>query len=421
MKKRNMKDNKLLILSISAFLISAAYALVSPLKVSVLSSIGNAKQLPLAELLSLVTLFIIIPLYSKFSLKFKNIKAPIITIGAFALLQILMAIITNIYLLNPVKITTVHKILSIIFYNFIDLHVILSIGSLWSIASSTISSEEANKKYYFITGVALTGGLLTNYLGMYTQSITSLLFISSALLIVSCIILKNLEYSHTNNTTQHLSKIQEKKSLQKTLFHPYFIGIFIMFFAYEFVIKIYNYRLYNFVSMEFGNSISQATNFIFRYKFIQTLISSIGLIFSYSILNKVSQNLRLSLLPSIMAILTIGILINPSLYLAASMTTISKGLYSGIYYPTREMLYAPDMVKSKFQIRTIIESFGKAAAIVLAAICNLIFFNVGAYNHMFLSTMIIVPVLILWITATFRTNEKLFYKKRTNPIGEQGV
>ena len=177
---------KTFLLSCTAFFICAAYSITHPLYLSTFSYFVDAKQLPIAKLISIV-LFILLLFFLPKSLYKKKLKKYLMyTLLFYALVIFLIAIL---FIAQPTNTTNFYKFLSWILLLIGTAQSSSTISLFWSFTHTINSSKSANKLYPILVLIGQIASVISpffSYIFMqnYSSSLLSPLLITASLFLI---------------------------------------------------------------------------------------------------------------------------------------------------------------------------------------------------------------------------------------------
>lgn len=421
---------KLFLLTLTFFLIIAAYTLTKELKDIIFAATVGKSYIPLAKLL---TLFILVPsilLYSKLVDKLRRYHLLCLYALAYGVLGIIFTFLLGdpvIGLGNPVL--SPYRMFGWIQYFLLEGFSPFIVGVFWAFANSITDPAEAKKNYGFMVSGSKLGGILsaglawivltqeTPLFGLISSDIAKhqlLLGLSSLLLIlvpfVILLLVRNVsgKYLHGYEAAYRLEKQRSRKGESQTgmfsglwmfVKYPYILGVFCMVFFYEVINSVLSYERIG-IAQASSESIAGVSSFLFKIMllthFTGFLISFLG---TKQLLRVLGERLCLILIPVVTGglLLYFTISYTPSALIVAFV--IMRAINYGFSYPVRESLYIPTIKEIKFKSKSWIDAFGTKFAKSTGSAFNLLAEKLGPTLASTAHTAFFAVIIGIWIVA----------------------
>lgn len=415
-----LKANKRLLLSCAASLLSAAYGILRPLKISLFFQIVGKEYFPISKMLMCVLVTPLVYLYSK---TVDSKKKHEVLYTCFLIYGILIFLLTC-FLAHPVyglanTNTSPFRILGWCYSIAIDFYSTFVIGAFWAFINSTSTPDFAKKNYSFIYTFVKIGGILATGLSyLFLQNCISqngapVYFVAVGgiltLLAIIPIWLLN-KFVPSEELVGYSEKLEVKKStsfyegFKIILTQPYTFGIFIIFYFYDVIFTIVEYQ----TSIKLYNSLgSQITSLLFLSAAISQIVGIfLTLFLTTFLLKKIKLSTVLSIMPIFAAIIVISIWLFPSIAMSVAAITLLPAIHYSINSPALEMLFIPTTKDIQFKTKAWIDSFGKTLSKTSGSTLNFILSS---------ATFSLVPITI-WVFVAVAIGKKYTTTVETNSI-----
>lgn len=392
---------KLWALSVTFFLVIAAYTITKDLKDSIFASIVGKEYIPKAKI---ITVFILIPailLYSRLVDKLRRYHLLCFYTSLYAILGFIFALLLGhpqIGLSNTDS--SPDRIFGWLFYFFIEGYSPFVVSVFWAFANSITNPEAAKKNYGLMVSASKIGGIVSSLFAIWLMDSASLtayfglndtlkhqiaLVVSSLFLcgvpVIIIYLMKNVpgQYLHGYEAVYKLEKERSKAGLENTgvfsgfvylMRYPYVMGIFGIIFFYELVNTVLSYQRVLLAGTN-ASSLSDVSSFLFKltfaYQFIGLFISLLGTRVLLSILG---ERLCLLAVPLLTGSFLVYFMVSYS-KTAFIITFVSlRAINYSLSYPVREVLYIPTVKDLKFKAKSWIDAFGTKFAKTTGSMFN---------------------------------------------------
>ena len=377
---------KLLLLTLSFFLIIGAYTITKELKDIVFSEIVGKEYIWLAKLISIVLLVPSILLYSKFVdtlRRYQLLGGYSFAYGAVGLLFALLLNHPSIGLPNTDA--GPYRIFGWLFYFFIEGYSPFVVSVFWSFVNSINNPESAKKNYALMVTGSKVGGMTTAAFAWvllnikdvsfwsHTMRYQVLLGTASLLLlmvpIVLYLLIKKVAGSHLHGyeAVYQVGKKRAKAGESETgmfsglsmlIKYPYAFGIFCVVLFYEIIQTILNFQRIGIAKegaatvSEFGASLFAM---IFFVHFVGFIISLVG---TRVLLEKLGEKRCLLLVPISTALLFIFFRVMDTQFSFFVFLIGIRAIHYAFSYPVRESLYIPTVKEINFKSKSWTDAFG---------------------------------------------------------------
>jgi len=385
---------KVLLLTISFFLIIGAYTVAKELKDSVFLHIVGKSYVPMAKWLFMIVLIPAIFLYSKLVDKMRRYQLLCFLSFLYGIVGITFAFLLGhptIGLANTDS--NVNRLFGWIFYFFVEGYSPFVVSVFWAFANSINSPESAKKNYGIMVSGSKLGGVMSAGLAWYFFGMTSetalggisditkhqmvMGFASVLLLIVPLIIMLLMKkvpgnHLHGYEAAYQFEKQQSKEGKSETgmfsgilmfIKYPYVLGIFGMVFFYEVVSTVLSYLRLE-VAQAHSKSLVGVSSFLLEMSFMYHLAGVlIALLGTSALLRKLGERVCLILVPLISGVLLLYLMASNATPYALMIAFVAlKALNYAFSWPVRESLYIPTVKEIKFKSKSWIDAFGSKFA-----------------------------------------------------------
>ncbi|MDR3551010.1 MAG: Npt1/Npt2 family nucleotide transporter [Candidatus Babeliales bacterium] len=385
---------KVLLLTISFFLIIGAYTVAKELKDSVFMHIVGKSYVPMAKWLFMIILIPAIFLYAKLVDKMRRYQLLCFLSGLYGVFGILFAFLLGhptIGLANTDA--SGYRLFGWIFYFFVEGYSPFVVSVFWAFANSINTPESAKKNYGIMVSGSKLGGVVSAGLAWYffgmnadttigaLSDITKhqiVMGVASALLLIVplaiTLLMKRVpgSYLHGYEAAYKFEKQQDKEGKAETgmfsgilmfIKYPYVLGIFGMVFFYEVVSTVLSYLRLE-VAQAHSKSLVGVSSFLLEMAFMYHLAGVLIALFGTSaLLRKLGERVCLVLIPLTSGIALLYLMASDATPFALMVTFVAlKALNYAFSWPVRESLYIPTVKEIKFKSKSWIDAFGSKFA-----------------------------------------------------------
>lgn len=394
---------KVLLLSITFFLIIGAYTVTRELKDAVFSTIvgSDRKLFAYAKVLSMFLLIPAIFLHSRLvDLVHRHVLLYIYSIFYTLLGFVFVFFLGHSTIGLPNNLSSPDRLLGWFFYFFIEGYVPLIISVFWAFTNSITKPGAAKNNYPILIAGSKMGGVLWATVawlilvsGRWTDTVNIqiLLGISSLFLglvpfsiwyLVTYIPKEELhgyEAGYKLRKEQQAHHLGEKTSVIHSMLsgllllfqYPYVMGIFGMSFFFELVsqaLKVEN--------IVFGKTastnLSQFTSFLLWQAILVHVVAFVVVLFgTRAIITFFGERRSLMLIPTVTGLSVVTFLISPSYSTAIFAFVVTRSLNYALATPLRESLYIPTVKEIQFKSKSWIDGFGTKFAKTCASSFNM--------------------------------------------------
>jgi ATP:ADP antiporter, AAA family len=384
---------KLLLLSLTYFLVIGSYTLVRELKSAFFMTVVGIESLPWARLLAMVMLIPGVMFYSFLVDRLRRYQL----LYFYAIVYAIAGIIC-LYMIGHPTIgilntdASQHRLFWWFFYFFTEGFSPFIVSVFWAFVNSVYSPDGARENYAFLVSGSKLGGMAASGFAWILMSLRSsvgepllstvaghqlLLGIFTILVLLIPLVLHLFvktvpnRYLHGYEAVYQFEKHKKEIGQEKTgiwagllmfIKWPYLFGIFGMLFFYEVISTILSYHRLG-VAESISKNISEVSAFLFKTAFIQHLV---GLLISFlgtrTLLERFGERICLLLTP----IITGGLLVYFLFSYTESAIIVGLILLQALNYafaqPVRESLYIPTVKEMKFKSKSWIDAFGSRFA-----------------------------------------------------------
>ncbi len=310
------------------------------------------------------------------------------------------------------------KFLSVLFYAWSDIYVLILVEQFWSI-SNTLFNEHMAKRYYgFFLACSAAGGVVGNQVvAKYAVNIGSdkMIFLCSACLLVFIGLLFILYFLVNRD-----SSIRKKFVIEKDIADASYLGGLSQIVTNRYLLLlallVMSTQLYiNSAYIAYNNYVASLSSVLDKqsalygevFSTIQIVSTLLALIVTPILLKYMGMKKTHYTIVCIMLVLTIVSLVFPGLGFIGIVFIGAKSFDYSTYRAAKELFYIPLTVAEKFQAKSFIDVFGYRLAKGIAAICLYMTGKyVGLNEHYFVLLGIISWfVLIYFLIKRYESGE----------------
>lgn len=437
--KDAIERRKILLLTLSFFLVMGAYTVVRELKDLVFVNIVGLEAVPDAKIWCIVALVPLVFLYSYLVDTLRRNHLLCVCAIVYATLGIFCA-----YLLGhptiglPNTDASTSRIFGWFFYFFMESYQPFLISVLWSFVNSITKPEDSKDGYILlVAGGKIGGALFAGIAWLFLEaqgtchavfscagSYQALMFFASALLlfvpIVILYLIKIIPQNHLQGyaAAYKFEKERERNIEKKSLFnrikgmfdgllelirYPYMLGIFGMIFFWEIINVIFSYLRLGAVKEASGSTI-QFGAYLYQQMVIFHLVGLfIVLIGTRTLIVWLGERRCLIAIPVLIGISVMFYLSTvyyfPShvMFAASAVFLFMRAINYAFASPLRESLYIPTTKAVKFKTKSWIDSFGAKLSKATGSYYNRFTRTISASALFNVNIAFFAAVLALWM------------------------
>ena len=422
---------KLLLLTISFFVIIASYTLAKELKDSIFSSMVGREYIPWAKGIFILIMIPAIFLYSKLVDKLRRYKL----LSLYCFVYAVIGLVFTLFLAHPTiglsnTQTSPYRLFGWLFYFFVEGFSPFVVGLFWAFANSVTSPDGAKKNYGLMVSGSKLGGMLSAAFAwaLLSQSDSYGLALSDTfkhqiLLGLSSVMLLFVPFFiymlmrkvsgrelHGYEAVYEVEKKRAKEGKAQTgvfaglkmfVEYPYIFGIFSIVFFYEVIHSVLSYQRIGMAQAN-STSISQTSTFLFKLIFLTHLIGFfISLFGTKALLEKMGERFCLILIPITTAILFIYFFFSTTQFAFLAFYVLLRSIHYGFSYPVRESLYIPTVKEIKFKSKSWIDAFGTKFAKSTGSAFNYFTRHFDASLFLTAQSVFFGVMLAFWLVAAY--------------------
>jgi AAA family ATP:ADP antiporter len=410
------ESKKFGILSFIFSLIIGTYWLFRPVKDAVFfTTVGKFHQ-PKAKLLSILTVGIIVIIYSKLVDKFPRHKL----LYGITLFYAIMTAVFAFFIWHPTigienNIASVDRSLGWLWYLFVESFGSIMVSLFWSFVSDTTTPDVAKRKYFTVAIGGQLGGFIAPLVAQkvnknYGTGISLLIGVIALFVLVWFVAyyMRNIS-KYDKKYGLHVSRKTPLEGKPKAGFfegvrllftRPYLFGIFTIVAFYEIVVTILDYHFKLLASTQYsGNALA---NYLYGYALWTNGVALACLIFGVgSVGRKLGLTRTLLLLPMLVACAVISFKLHPVLQIAFIIMVSCKGLNYALIQPSKEQLYIPTSKESKYKAKAWIDMFGSRSSKGMGAAINTWREVVSDEMFMMVTACLSMGMIAVWALAAY--------------------
>jgi ATP:ADP antiporter, AAA family len=350
------------------FVTVATLWLLKPVRVASLLAHLGAEETPYVRLAGLVTLAVVVMLYSLLVGRLSRIGVVRTANGVFGALLVAFWLAMK---FGGDALTAQRPFVWAV-YILVEIYAVTLIGVFWTYANDVVTSSEANRLYGLVGLGGILGGIAGGaFVDVFAETIgpLNLLAISAGLVVVAMVLASVTEAvlrppprpiatTPTSLPTTWQGAIEVKNS-------PYLMLIVLVVIAYEFTATLTDFG----VSVVFEHTYSDEAELAKMYGRLGWVVSATAIIGQLVIVPLLLPRKRIALVvpPLVMLAGAVGVVALPVIATAFVLAAADRGLNYSVHQVTKESLYVPLSDNQKYQAKAFIDMFVDRAAKATAA------------------------------------------------------
>lgn len=386
---------KVLLLSITFFLLIGTYTVTRELKDVVFATIvGSDKSLfALAKVFSMLVLVPAIFFHSRLVDLVRRHNLLYI----YSILFTVLGFIFVYYLGDPLiglpnKLSSPNRLFGWFFYFFIESFPPLVVSVFWAFANSITKPSAAKNNYPVMIAGSKLGGIICAGIGWFilvggtwsdTVNIQVLLGYSTVILgLVPLAVyylvhkvpkgeMHGYEAAYQLRKEARIKHVAENRSTFQSMFSglsllfqfPYVMGIFGMTFFFEMVLQALKVDNIIFVKTVSENNLSLFASVLLWQAILVHVVAFVVVLFgTRAIITYFGERRSLMLIPAVTGLSVFVFLVNPSYATAIFAFVVTRSINYAFAAPLRESLYIPTVKEIQFKSKSWIDGFGSKFA-----------------------------------------------------------
>lgn len=443
---------KVMLLTITFFLVIGAYTVTRELKDAVFSTIvgQDRKLLAYAKIFSMLYLIPAIFFHSRLVDLLRRHYLLYIYSLAYALLGFVF-----VYFLGhptiglPNTLNSPYRIFGWIFYFFIEGYAPLVVSVFWAFSNSITSPAAAKNNYPIMIAGSKLGGILCAAAawillvsGKFSDvvNLQVLLAVCSGLLFivpfVVYLLVKKVPHKEMHGyeagykLEKQAHKVAEEEGVLQSMLsglillfkYPYVMGIFGMGFFYELISQALKVENIIFIKNT-ATSISQVTAFLIWQAMLVHAVAFIVVAFgTRPLIAWLGARRSLMLIPTATGLSMIGFILRPSYATAVFAFVVNRSINYAFAAPLRESLYIPTIKDVQFKSKSWIDGVGTKFAKTCASSFNMYTDGLAGSVLLSVQTTFFSSVVMLWFLVMWALGWRFERAiKRNEVIGAQEV
>jgi len=421
---------KLFFLSITFFMVIAAYSIIRDLKNSIFSSVVGADYIPYVKICVWIFLIPAILFYSKIVDKVRRYNLLI----TYSLVYAVLCLFFAFFLLDPVRglentNQSPYRLFGWIFFIFAEGFSPFVLGVFWAFSNSINSPESAKNNYGIMVSGSKLGGMFSTglawlFFGMHTTPFFGkltdagkhsviLIFASICLFIIPVLIYALMKvvpgkYLHGYESAYKAEKERGKRDKAATgmfaglwmiLKYPYVLGIFSMIFFYEIlntIMSLLRVKVAQSATSSVGEMSQYLLGWVFVMHFVGFLVSLIG---TSALMRKLGTKTCVMLIPISMGAMVLAFIMGSSPFVLMATYTLMKMINYAFSSPVMESLYIPTLKDIKFKSKSWIDAFGSKFAKSSGSTINILMGYLGPALLMPVYSLFFAVIIGVWFVA----------------------
>jgi AAA family ATP:ADP antiporter len=445
---------KVLLLTLTFFLIVGAYTVAKELKDSIFISIVGKDYVPVAKWLTMLIFIIPILIYSKLVDKLRRYQLLSFLSAFFGCIGLIFALLIGHQVIGlPNTNSSPFRIFGWLFYFFVEGYAPFLVSVFWAFANSITSPDEAKKNYGLMVAGSKIGGMLTAGLAWALFSmqmnpanrleqdvfnhqivfgLTSLMLIIVPFVILSLMKKVPGKYLHGYEAAYQIEK--QKSKLEKAdtgalanflnlfsglfllLRYPYVLGIFAMGFFYEIVYTVLSFLRLG-VAQSHSVTISGVSIFLLQIAFIAHFVGLIISLFgTRELLKRLGERVCLLLIPLLSGLVIFYFMITATPYALVVAFVALRAINYAFSWPVRESLYIPTVKEIKFKSKSWVDAFGSKFAKTSGSAFNMLTRHVGQTMLLPVHSFFFAFVIGVWFVAAYILGKRFEWAVEHNEV-----
>ena len=441
---------KVLLLTVSFFLVIGAYTVARELKDTVFTSIigQDRKYQAYAKILSMLVLVPTLFFHSRLVDILRRHYLLYIYATAYALLGLVFVFFLgnpSIGLANGTS--SPDRIFGWLFYFFIEGYSPLVVSVFWAFANSVTSPESASSNYTFIIAGSKVGGILTAgsaclllQSGRFTDVANHqiLLAVSSLILFFVPFVIYKLiktvpkKQMHGYEAAYQIEKERTAQHKQTSPFasmlsglfmlfkYPYVMGVFGMSFFFELINQAIKVESIVF-GKEAATTLSEFTQYLLWQALLVHLVGFFVVVFgTRALIQTLGERRSLMLIPTLTGLSIIGFILKKSYTNAVIAFVVTRSVNYAFAVPLRESLYIPTVKEIQFKTKSWIDGIGTKFAKMCASSFNMYTSNLTVQTLLMVQGSFFSVAVVTWFITAYLLGRR-FEKAvaRNEVIGSQ--
>ncbi len=363
---------------IFAFVIGV-YWTVRPLKDSIFGTMAHANMQPLAKWISMLVLFPLVAIYSKFVDTVARHRLFYVIGGIYALGMFIIGALflhPTIGLQNQVP--DAWRILAWVWYVFVESYGSIVVALFWAFASDTTGPDSAKRGFPLVVMFgqlgAIFGPLLFTPLGAKYFGTSAWTVVLCGFLILIMMFSMYLFMATTPKSQLTGYQAAEKKGnheesepgfmegLKLMLREKYLLGIFAVISIYEIIVTIIDFNFKLLVYHTFDNEAARSA-YLGEYAVWVNLVSFLCLLLGVSnVQRRLGIKVSLALMPFVVFAMVLSFKAYPVVGTLFWIMVVAKAVNYALNGPALKQLYVPTTKEVKYKSQAWIETFGSRSS-----------------------------------------------------------
>ncbi len=296
-----------------------------------------------------------------------------------------------------------HRITGWLWYVFVESFGSIMITLFWTIVADTTTPESAKKGYGIIALFGQIGNILGPLLVVRQAESwgTGILAASGAAGILLLIPLLKYFITVVDSKdlqgfplTEHDTKdVDFAQGLGFLFSRPYVFGIFAIVCFYEIVYALFDYRFKSLAALLYQGE--ALTKYLGQFGVMAGIVAFVSLLLGMRNFTRwLGLTLTLTLSPLIMGLLTV-LTTSTNITIIMWVMIIANALNYALHQPSKEQLYIPTSIETKYKAKAWIDIFGFRGSKAMGSGINLAIVSLGSYFMIF-STLASLSCVSMW-------------------------
>lgn len=395
---------------ILAFLVGIYWTLKS-LRDSLFIQFVDKMHIPYAKTLSVLALLPMVICYTKI-LERASRENMFVILSLFYGIGILLFGILIILIDYTILHYWLIKLIGYVWYIFVESFGSLFLALFWAFLVDTTDPTSARKGFGLVCIIGQIGGIICPYtIGGLSYHLKlsnegfSIILLGILVLLIAPLFLFFLKHTPKEYLVSFHGKNEKKitnkhthgflEGLQLLLSHKYLMGIFIVIFAYDVIVSMFDFNFQVAAGTRYAGV--ELSHYLSIYSSSVNIVAVILLFLGINnIIVFMGLKIALIIMPIVLCLALMGFLFSDSLYFLFCLMIIAKSMHLALNQPGLRQLYAPTTQDVRFKAQAWIEIFGNRIAQQSGSCFNMLLEALGRTNYLILSGMLGFPLIFVW-------------------------
>jgi len=406
------EKNISLLLFFYFFLIMAPYYIIKPVRDAQYLIVKGSKELPIAYLLTALTMVFFVAFYSKLQIK---VQRHVLIISSL-IFFISTCFLSGLFFRKGLP------WMPLVFWIWANIFIVVLVTQFWILVNDIFNPREAKRLIGFFGSGGILGGvfggLLTGFLGFNFPDY--LLFIAAGMLIISVFIVNYIFiWQRKRISTEDRAKKKDDGNKERapkvgfkdcfdTVRRNYYLKLLAAVVTITFVVStLIDWQYKSVIDIEIHAN-DKTTFFGYFHAAMLVIPFFVQLLMTSSLIKRFGIRFALLVYPLILLICSLGIAAYPILIFAVIIKGSDKSLSFSLNQSVRELLYIPISSEFKYKAKIFIDMFLNRFAKGIGALILLIFIflNLNWQARVQVVSAIIVVFILAWAFLNLKVSKE---------------